>query len=215
MSKPAPLNPRKLPHQKRSEATVNTILEATIQVLHVEGPSRFTTTRVADRAGVSIGTLYQYFPQKRSLLNALLQSLLKKNSDELESACQQLLGQKLTLISDGYADAYFDINTRSFDISKAIFSAARMLDTRDFDGIYSSRTYYILKAVLGSASDFTIPELAVATSTLQQAFAGIMRAAYECEDGTIPTPIEKIRSELKLLARSYLSAVSKKRDTVD
>ena len=60
--------------------------EATIQVLLTHGPDRLTTTRVAERAGVSVGTLYQYYPNKRSLLFAVLEDHLKKVSAAVERA---------------------------------------------------------------------------------------------------------------------------------
>jgi len=60
--------PRKMPVQTRATVTVGAICEATIQVLLSHGPDRLTTTRVADRAGVTVGTLYQYYPNKPSLL---------------------------------------------------------------------------------------------------------------------------------------------------
>jgi AcrR family transcriptional regulator len=62
--------PRKTPVQARATVTVEAISEATIQVLLSQGVKRLTTTRVADRAGVSVGTRYQYFPNKKSLLFA-------------------------------------------------------------------------------------------------------------------------------------------------
>ena len=62
---------RKQPVQGRSRVTTEALLEATLQVLVRDGYGRLTTTRVADRAGVSVGTLYQYFPDKRSLVMAL------------------------------------------------------------------------------------------------------------------------------------------------
>lgn len=64
----AVLAPRKSPVQARSTTSVNAILEATVQVLLEVGKERLTTTRVAHRAGVSVGTLYQYFPNKSALL---------------------------------------------------------------------------------------------------------------------------------------------------
>ncbi|ABE33346.1 bacterial regulatory s, tetR family protein [Paraburkholderia xenovorans LB400] len=66
------LNARKQPQQARSQATVDAIFDATIQVLLADGLQRLTTIRVAERAGVSVGTLYQYFPQKQALLFAVL-----------------------------------------------------------------------------------------------------------------------------------------------
>jgi AcrR family transcriptional regulator len=62
---------RKQPRQARSQATVNSVLEATVQVLEREGVDAATTTRIAEVAGVSIGTLYQYFSHRDAIFNAL------------------------------------------------------------------------------------------------------------------------------------------------
>jgi len=64
----APLSSRRQPQQARSSDLVAAILEAALQVLAKEGVHRFTTTRVAERAGVSVGSVYQYFPNKASIL---------------------------------------------------------------------------------------------------------------------------------------------------
>ena len=63
---------RKQPRQQRSAALVSAVLDAAVQVLTREGAARFTTARVAERAGVSIGSLYQYFPDKDAVMLALL-----------------------------------------------------------------------------------------------------------------------------------------------
>jgi AcrR family transcriptional regulator len=63
-----PISSRKQPKQARSSGLVATILEAAAQVLAKEGAHRFTTARVAEKAGVSIGSLYQYFPNKAAIL---------------------------------------------------------------------------------------------------------------------------------------------------
>jgi AcrR family transcriptional regulator len=63
--------PRKLPRQARAQATVHAILEATVQILEREGLEAATTTRIAEVAGVSIGSLYQYFSHRDAILNAL------------------------------------------------------------------------------------------------------------------------------------------------
>lgn len=62
---------RKKPQQARAQQTVNAILEATIQVLEREGPEAATTTRIAEVAGVSVGTLYQYFSHRDAIFDAL------------------------------------------------------------------------------------------------------------------------------------------------
>jgi AcrR family transcriptional regulator len=81
---------RKQPQQARSQATVNAVLEATVQVLEREGVDAATTTRIAEVAGVSIGTLYQYFSHRDAILDAL-------QDREFERA----LGLMQGLLSDG------------------------------------------------------------------------------------------------------------------
>ena len=65
-------NPRKLPEQDRSRATVEAIVEAAAHILVRRGYDAFTTNRVAEKAGVSIGSLYQYFPNKEALIGELM-----------------------------------------------------------------------------------------------------------------------------------------------
>jgi AcrR family transcriptional regulator len=67
------VSPRKQPKQQRSTELVDAILQAAIRVLEREGASAFTTIRVAEQAGVSVGSLYQYFPNKQSILFRLQQ----------------------------------------------------------------------------------------------------------------------------------------------
>ena len=64
---------RRRPKQSRSRATCEAILEAASQILERDGPAGFNTASVAERAGVSIGTLYQYFPDKQAILLAAAQ----------------------------------------------------------------------------------------------------------------------------------------------
>ena len=76
---------RKQPQQARSNELVAAILDAAVQVLAKEGAQRFTTARVAERAGVSVGSLYQYFPNKAAILFRL-------QSDEWRSTSELLRG---------------------------------------------------------------------------------------------------------------------------
>src|SRR5262245_47053601 len=67
--RPGPrISSRKQPQQARSTELVAAILDAAVRVLAKEGAHRFTTARVAERAGVSVGSLYQYFPNKAAIL---------------------------------------------------------------------------------------------------------------------------------------------------
>jgi AcrR family transcriptional regulator len=67
------LTPRKLPAQRRSANTVDAILEAAARILETDGLAACSTNAVAQRAGVSIGSLYQYFPNRDALTVALIE----------------------------------------------------------------------------------------------------------------------------------------------
>jgi AcrR family transcriptional regulator len=77
------ISSRKQPQQARSTELVNVVLEAALQVLAREGAHRFTTTRVAEKAGVSVGSLYQYFPNKAAILFRLQSDEWRQTTDLL------------------------------------------------------------------------------------------------------------------------------------
>lgn len=62
---------RKLPSQARASQTVDAIIEAATQILQNDGEERLNTNRIAERAGVSIGSLYQYFADKEAIIEAI------------------------------------------------------------------------------------------------------------------------------------------------
>src|SRR3954466_3698939 len=86
----ARISSRKQPKQARSTDLVAAILEAAVQVLAKEGAQRFTAARVAEKAGVSVGSLYQYFPNKAAILFRL-------QSDEWRQTSELLRG----ILEDG------------------------------------------------------------------------------------------------------------------
>jgi AcrR family transcriptional regulator len=81
----AQISSRKRPKQARSTDLVAAILEAAAQVLAKEGAPRFTTARVAERAGVSVGSIYQYFPNKSAILFRLQSDEWRRTSDLLHA----------------------------------------------------------------------------------------------------------------------------------
>ena len=78
---------RRIPRQARAEETVTTILEGAAQILEAGGLAAFTTNAVAERAGVSIGTLYQYFADKNALIRALAERELQATLSRVRQAC--------------------------------------------------------------------------------------------------------------------------------
>jgi AcrR family transcriptional regulator len=90
-------NPRKSASQKRSHFTVNALLEATARILVREGFDKASTNRIAEVAGVSVGSLYQYFPSKEALVAALIdrhnQQVMQAVQGELADAVKLPMAQ--------------------------------------------------------------------------------------------------------------------------
>ncbi len=79
------VEPRKIPRQERSAQTNALILEAATRVLERDGAAAFNTNRVAERAGISVGSLYQYYPNKAALLFALQEREIEATTTTLEA----------------------------------------------------------------------------------------------------------------------------------
>jgi len=84
------LSPRKTPRQDRSRATVDALLEATADILIRRGYGTLTTNRIAERAGVNIASLYQYFPNKE----AIVAELRRRHGDEQRAALRTVLVER-------------------------------------------------------------------------------------------------------------------------
>lgn len=87
-------SPRRRPRQSRSRETVDVVLEAAAQMFAREG-LKTTTNRIAGRAGVSIGSVYQYFPNKQALLYALAERHVRQAREHLGEVFAELRGRQL------------------------------------------------------------------------------------------------------------------------
>ena len=92
----AQISPRKAPRQSRSQATVTAILDATARILIERGFAAASTNAVAERAGVSVGSLYQYFPNKEALIAALH----ARHGEQMMAVIQRALTQAMDATLD-------------------------------------------------------------------------------------------------------------------
>src|SRR3954467_5474183 len=152
------LNPRKVPAQSRSQVTVDAIFEATIQVLVADGLQRLTTTRVAERAGVSVGTLYQYYPNKQSLLFVVLKRHLGRISQSVESAARDSHPKPLKLMIRHVVSAFVAAKTANLDESRALYVVASELDSVELVVEAGNRINASLSAMLATAADRKIKD---------------------------------------------------------
>lgn len=109
-------SPRKMPIQRRSKATVDAIVTAAAQVLLAHGYEGATTARVAERAGVSIGSLYQYFPNKEALVAALIE----RHADEMVAIVGAAVADAMrTTLADGLR-AFIDAGAAAHRLNPAL-----------------------------------------------------------------------------------------------
>jgi AcrR family transcriptional regulator len=204
---PAPdlLKARKRPQQARSVATVEAIFAATIQVLLAHGPGNLTTTRVAERAGVSVGTMYQYFPHKQALFFAVLQRHLALLTDAVESAHRALEGKPFAVMSDGLVAAFLEARTSDIDASRAIYLFAADLDTEALLSDVFDRVRSAVTRLLASASDATFDNLDAVAQMMCATLSGTTRTVLERSD---PGALEALKRELPALCRAYLAATA-------
>jgi AcrR family transcriptional regulator len=92
------LNQRRHPRQARSQATIDAIIEAAAQLISRHGLDGFNTNAVAERAGVSIGSLYQYFPNKDAIMAALIRRTQEERGRALSGALSQEYGNFADLV---------------------------------------------------------------------------------------------------------------------
>lgn len=88
------LTPRRIPRQARSRASIDALLDATAHLLREAGYEALTTNHIAERAGVSIGTLYQFFPGKEALVAALVERTVRSHFDTIVSDLPATLAQR-------------------------------------------------------------------------------------------------------------------------
>ena len=196
--------PRKTPLQARSTASVEAIMQATIQVLLKDGKSKLTTTRIAQRAGVSVGTLYQYFPNKNSLLQALLKEHLDSVAHSLETACEAAQGASLARMADAITSAFVQAKFRDIDASIALYAVSDDVEGKRIAHRMHARAAKAMAALFQTAQEKTITEPDVLAATLLSAMAGVSRGILET--GMTRGTMSKMQKELTVMARAYLEA---------
>lgn len=176
---PPALAPRKSPQQQRSKVTVDAIFEATIQVLLRDGMSRLTTTSVAERAGVSVGTMYQYFPNKQALIYALNARYLDQLASRIEAVCLENHGACVEKMVKALVITYWTAKTERVDVTRALYRSVAELDNEAMIRDFAQRTNLATETMLRTACDRDFPDPAAVNLTLVTVIFGTVRNAFE------------------------------------
>ncbi len=206
MNRPAPalLQPRKAPRQARSAATIEAIHTATIQVLLADGVGRLTTTRVAERAGVSVGTMYQYYPHKQALLFAIVERQLELIVDAMLTATRRLEGHDLSTVAEGLATAWLEAKMADIVSSRAIYGIAAEFDLVEVMGRAMTLMVDVIQHLLATVSDRHIADTRSAAFMIAALLGGSVRVVMET--GASEDDLVRLRKELPRACHAYLAA---------
>jgi AcrR family transcriptional regulator len=185
---------------------VDAILEATIQVLLSAGKERLTTTKVALRAGVSVGTLYQYFPNKSALLQAALKRHLAAVTDAIELVCKEQKGKTLRQMATALITAFLQAKMKKAKTSVALYSVSSDVDGATIVQQMGARSNKAIVRMLATASDPLTTDPQLVASMLQGAMVGVSRRMLESSPSQ--EQFDTLRKELIFLACAYLDACS-------
>ncbi len=200
------LEPRKSPVQARSTASVDAILEATIQVLLGVGKERLTTTKVALRAGVSVGTLYQYFPNKSALLQAILRRHMDEVAEAVDSVCKEQAGKTLREMATALITAFLKAKMRDAKTSVALYSVSADVDGVKIVQQMGGRINKAIVRMLATSSDALTTDPQLVASMLQGAMAGVSRRILE--SSAPEKQFDILHRELIVMVSAYLDAGS-------
>jgi AcrR family transcriptional regulator len=193
---------RRKPHQARAAETVNAILEASAQVLEAGGLDAFTTNAVAERAGVSIGTLYQYFADKNAVLRALAQreveATLANVAKALNAGAEPSLEGRLRAVVHAMINAFRGRQRARRAVALAVMAQG-----------FSVQLFSPVATFLGARGEYGNPDYAPLTQeqifVLSRSLMGVVRAAM-LED----QPFFKSRTfedELVRMMLAYFAAI--------
>lgn len=194
---------RRAPRQQRAHDTVAVILEAAQQILRAHGLAGFNTNRIAERAGVSVGSLYGYFPNKQSILLALARRLLAEDREAFLAA--------LAAADDAEADPIRRL-VRVLLARHAHDAPVRrvLLGVYMGAGLAGDDAQHVAQLTAAVASHPQGPKAARALAPIQlfviaRAVLGVARALTDAREGP-PLPMQAVEDEAVRLVNAYLLA---------
>lgn len=198
------VSPRKSPRQARSQATVGAILDAAARVLVERGYAATNTNLVAERAGVSVGSLYQYFPNKDALIAALHERHVREMDEVTERAITESEGldfdAALTMVIEGLVDAH-RVEAGLHRVLETQLAGLDMLDDRD--DVEAKISEQIRRLLGRYKSELRVPDLRLAIYMLLHALHGLVHAVVHERPSGIS--IKQATREMVRMTRIYLT----------
>jgi AcrR family transcriptional regulator len=156
-----------------------------------------------------VGTLYQYYPNKRSLLYAVMEEHLDRVATAVESACEEARNKALAEMIKQVVEVFVDAKMDRADISVALYKVAADIGGPELVKRAGQRMRKAIEAILSSAPDTKSAPDTFAIDTMLAAMSGTMRSMLEARPS--PATVRKHREQLVLLCQSYMEAATAQR----
>ncbi|WP_328446557.1 MULTISPECIES: TetR/AcrR family transcriptional regulator [unclassified Amycolatopsis] len=200
---PAEATPlRRQPVQQRSAKRVEQMLDASAALIDELGYDALTTTLIAKRAGVAVGSLYQFFPDKRAVVQALTARNLERFVGAVNERLKQLGPEHWWDVVDSILDIYLEMHRSVPGFSKVHFGDIidrQLLDeTRDNNAVIVDS----LTDLLASQVDRPVEDLRFAITIANEVADALLKLAFRKE----PSGDEKFVAEAKYVVKGYLAA---------
>jgi AcrR family transcriptional regulator len=201
------LTPRKQPRQQRSRATVDAIVEAAARVFADQGYAAGTTNRIAETAGVAIGSLYEYFPNKASILVAVAERHLDRMMADVDRVLdgQEAAGSSLHGLIESFVVAMLEVHERDPQLNHVVFTeGAQPHELRACVLRLEESLAHRLEALLRASPDVDLSDPDTAAHLIVQTTEALThRYAHQ---GIHDLPRERFVDEVVMLLTRYLSS---------
>jgi AcrR family transcriptional regulator len=159
---------------------------------------------VAARAGVSVGTLYQYFPNKSALLRAAMRLHVEEILVEVNRVCAAQRGQPVEQMAEALAMAFLAVKMRDPKKSRALYAVSSDVEGLKIVASSQAKVNDAIVALLRSAPEVLTTDLKLMATMLQSAISGVKR--HLLESAMPEAQFEVIQRQLVLVVRSYVRA---------
>ena len=182
---------------------MSALFEASIQVLLGVGYRRFTTTRVAERAGVSVGSLYQYFPNRQALITAVIERYLDELHATIEQHCRELRGSTLDQQVNGLVDAVIGAKWKHIEVSRALHEPLADIGGAQLVSASAVKTAGTIAAVLRSCADASFRDVDRLALLTVISCSSVLQAAITDQTGALGR--EALRAHMRAMVTGYLN----------
>lgn len=199
-AEPTPL--RRKPVQQRSAKRVEQMLDASAELIDELGYDALTTTLIAKRASVAVGSLYQFFPDKRAVVQALTQRNLERFVAAVNERLQELSPEHWWNIVDSVLDIYLRMHREIPGFSKVHFGDVIDLQLLDEERDNNSVIVDSLVEILSAQVDRPADELRFAIAIANETADALLKLAFRRD----PQGDERIVAEAKDVVKGYLAS---------